>query len=99
MATRSWPSTPARQSPAAAAACNCNRPRPRVAPPRHEVRAFSPRAPTPGGRRGLQLQPTPVEEAARKLGVPVLTPKTLRTPEALAEFSAFEADAAVVVAY
>jgi methionyl-tRNA formyltransferase len=45
------------------------------------------------------LQPTPVEEAARKLGVPVLTPKTLKTPEALAEFRAFDADAAVVVAY
>ena len=57
------------------------------------------RAPKPGGRRGLQLQPTPVEEAARKLGVPVLTPKTLKTPEALEEFRAFDADAAVVVAY
>ena len=65
----------------------------------HEIAAVYTRAPKPGGRRGLQLQPTPVEEAARKLGVPVLTPKTLKTPEALAEFSAFEADAAVVVAY
>ena len=65
----------------------------------HEIVAVYTRAPKPGGRRGLQLQPTPVEEAARKLGVPVLTPKTLKTEEALAEFSAFEADAAVVVAY
>ncbi|SFH79755.1 methionyl-tRNA formyltransferase [Bradyrhizobium sp. Gha] len=65
----------------------------------HEIVAVYTRAPKPGGRRGLQLQPTPVEEAARKLGVPVLTPKTLKTQEALAEFSAFEADAAVVVAY
>ena len=65
----------------------------------HEIVAVYTRAPKPGGRRGLQLQPTPVEEAARKLGVPVLTPKTLRTPEALEEFRAFEADAAVVVAY
>ncbi|MBR0699062.1 methionyl-tRNA formyltransferase [Bradyrhizobium diazoefficiens] len=65
----------------------------------HEIAAVYTRAPKPGGRRGLQLQPTPVEEAARKLGVPVLTPKTLKTEEALAEFSAFEADAAVVVAY
>ncbi|RTM09790.1 MAG: methionyl-tRNA formyltransferase [Bradyrhizobiaceae bacterium] len=65
----------------------------------HEIVAVYTRAPKPGGRRGLQLQPTPVEEAARKLGVPVLTPKTLKTPEALEEFSAFEADAAVVVAY
>jgi methionyl-tRNA formyltransferase len=65
----------------------------------HEIVAVYTRAPKPGGRRGLQLQPTPVEEAARKLGVPVLTPKTLKTEEALAEFRAFEADAAVVVAY
>lgn len=65
----------------------------------HEIAAVYTRAPKPGGRRGLQLQPTPVEEAARKIGVPVLTPKTLKTPEALDEFSAFGADAAVVVAY
>ncbi|MEH2489592.1 methionyl-tRNA formyltransferase [Bradyrhizobium sp. AZCC 2230] len=65
----------------------------------HEIVAVYTRAPKPGGRRGLQLQPTPVEEAARKLGVPVLTPKTLKTEAALDEFSAFEADAAVVVAY
>jgi methionyl-tRNA formyltransferase len=65
----------------------------------HEIVAVYTRAPKPGGRRGLQLQPTPVEEAARKLGIPVLTPKTLKTQEALDEFSAFDADAAVVVAY
>jgi methionyl-tRNA formyltransferase len=65
----------------------------------HEVVAVYTRAPKPGGRRGLQLQPTPVEEAARKLGIPVATPKTLKTPEALEEFRAFNADAAVVVAY
>lgn len=65
----------------------------------HEIVAVYTRAPKPGGRRGLQLQPTPVEEAARKLGIPVLTPKTLKTEEALDEFRAFGADAAVVVAY
>jgi methionyl-tRNA formyltransferase len=65
----------------------------------HEIVAVYTRAPKPGGRRGLQLQATPVEEAARKLGIPVLTPKTLKTEDALAEFRAHEADAAVVVAY
>ncbi|MBR0698132.1 methionyl-tRNA formyltransferase [Bradyrhizobium lablabi] len=65
----------------------------------HEVVAVYTRAPKPGGRRGLQLQPTPVEQEARRLGIPVLTPKTLKTPEALEEFRAHEADAAVVVAY
>ncbi|QPF84611.1 methionyl-tRNA formyltransferase [Bradyrhizobium genosp. L] len=65
----------------------------------HEVAAVYTRAPKPGGRRGLQLQPTPVEQEARRLGIPVLTPKTLKTPEALEEFRAHDADAAVVVAY
>src|SRR6267378_7512287 len=65
----------------------------------HEIVAVYTRAPKPGGRRGLQLQPTPVEEEARRLGIPVLTPATLRTPEALEEFRAHKAEAAVVVAY
>ncbi|WP_028335936.1 MULTISPECIES: methionyl-tRNA formyltransferase [Bradyrhizobium] len=65
----------------------------------HEVVAVYTRAPKPGGRRGLQLQPTPVEQEARRLGIPVLTPKTLKTSEALEEFRAHDADAAVVVAY
>src|SRR6266581_3438032 len=65
----------------------------------HEIAAVYTRAPKPGGRRGLQLQPTPVEQEARRLGIPVLTPKTLKTPEALEEFRSHGADAAVVVAY
>ena len=65
----------------------------------HEVVAVYTRAPKPGGRRGLQLQPTPVEQEARPLGIPVLTPATLKTPEALEEFRGHDADAAVVVAY
>src|SRR5262245_6317623 len=65
----------------------------------HEIAAVYTRAPKPGGRRGLQLQPTPIEQVARRLGIPALTPATLRTPEALEEFRAHNADAAVVVAY
>jgi len=64
----------------------------------HEIAAVYTRAPKPGGR-GMKLQATPVEVEARRLGVPVLTPKTLKTPEAAEEFRAHEADAAVVVAY
>jgi methionyl-tRNA formyltransferase len=64
----------------------------------HEIAAVYTRAPKPGGR-GMKLQPTPVEQEARRRGFPVLTPKTLRTDEALAEFRAHDADAAVVVAY
>jgi methionyl-tRNA formyltransferase len=64
----------------------------------HEFAAVYTRAPKPAGR-GLKLQPTPIEQEARRLGIPVLTPTTLRTPEALEEFRAHNADAAVVVAY
>src|SRR5438445_789775 len=64
----------------------------------HEVVAVYTRAPKPAGR-GMKLQPTPVEQEARRLGIPVLTPSTLRTPEALEQFRAHDADAAVVVAY
>ena len=65
----------------------------------HEVVAVYTRAPKPGGRRGLQLQPTPIEQEARRLGIPVLTPTTLKTEEAQELFRSHGADAAVVVAY
>src|SRR6187401_656549 len=64
----------------------------------HEVVAVYTRAPKPAGR-GMKLQPTPVQQEARRLGIPVFTPTTLKTPEALEEFRAHQADAAVVVAY
>ncbi len=64
----------------------------------HDIVAVYTRAPKPAGR-GMALQPSPVEREARRLGIPVLTPATLKTPEALAQFQAHEADAAVVVAY
>jgi methionyl-tRNA formyltransferase len=47
----------------------------------------------------MKLQPTPVEVQARRLGIPVATPITLKTPEALTAFRAHHAEAAVVVAY
>jgi methionyl-tRNA formyltransferase len=64
----------------------------------HEIAAVYTRAAKPAGR-GMKLQPTPVEREARRLGIAVLTPTTLKTPEAEAEFRAHAADAAVVVAY
>lgn len=64
----------------------------------HEVAAVYTRAPKPAGR-GMALQPSPVERAARRFGLRVLTPKTLRSEEAQAGFRAHGADAAVVVAY
>jgi methionyl-tRNA formyltransferase len=64
----------------------------------HEMAAVYTREPKPAGR-GMTLQPTPVEQEARRLGISVLTPTTLKTPEALQEFRSHQADAAVVVAY
>jgi len=64
----------------------------------HEVAAVYTRAPKPAGR-GMETQPTPVEREARRFGLPVHTPTSLRTPEAVAAFKAHGADAAVVVAY
>ena len=64
----------------------------------HDVAAVYTRAPKPAGR-GMKMQATPVEQQARRLGIPVLTPSSLKTPEAEAEFRAYNADAAVVVAY
>ena len=64
----------------------------------HEVVAVYTRVAKPAGR-GMKLQPTPVEIEARRLGIPVATPATLKTPEALEAFRTHNADAAVVVAY
>ena len=64
----------------------------------HEIAAVYTRAPKPAGR-GMEVQPTPVEREARRLGLPVLTPKTLKDEAAQAAFRAHNADAAVVVAY
>jgi methionyl-tRNA formyltransferase len=64
----------------------------------HEVVAVYTRAAKPAGR-GMAPKPSPVEREARRLGLPVHTPATLRTPEALAAVKAHGADAAVVVAY
>src|SRR5690349_9816116 len=64
----------------------------------HQIAAVYTRAAKPAGR-GMKLQMSPVESEARRLALPVLTPTTLRTPEALQEFRTHEADAAAVVAY
>ena len=64
----------------------------------HEIAAVYTRAPKPAGR-GMDVQGTPVEREARRLGLKVATPATLKSEEAQAAFRAHNADAAVVVAY
>src|SRR5438876_3886100 len=65
----------------------------------HEIAAVYTRAPKPAGRRGLELQPTPVERKARRLKLAVHTPASLKGADAQAAFAAHGADAAIVVAY
>ncbi len=65
----------------------------------HDIAAVYTRAPKPAGRRGLELTPSLVEREARKLGLPVLTPASLKGEQAQAALKAHGADAAVVVAY
>lgn len=63
----------------------------------HEVAAVYTRPPAEAGR-GMELKPSPVHRVAERLGLAVRTPRSLRTPEAQAEFAALDADLAVVVA-
>src|SRR4051812_38547578 len=64
----------------------------------HAIAAVYTREAKPAGR-GMKLQPSQVEQEARRLGIAVLTPASLKTQDALQEFRAHDADAAVVVAY
>ncbi|HWT96473.1 MAG TPA: methionyl-tRNA formyltransferase, partial [Terriglobales bacterium] len=64
----------------------------------HEVVAVYSQPPRPAGR-GHQLQQSPVHQLAESQRIKVLTPLSLKTPEAIAEFAALEADVAVVAAY
>ena len=64
----------------------------------HEVVAVYSQPPRPAGR-GKADRPSPVQQAAEALGLPVRHPVSLKTPEAQAEFAALQADVAVVVAY
>lgn len=65
----------------------------------HEIAAVYCQPPRPAGRRGLETKPSPVHQAALDLGLDVFTPVSLKNADEQARFSAFEADAAIVVAY
>lgn len=64
----------------------------------HDVVVYT-QPPRPAGRRGLELTPSPVQQAAEALGIEVRSPTSLRGEAEQAAFRALEADAAVVVAY
>jgi len=65
----------------------------------HQIVAVYTQPPRPGGRRGLDLQKSPVHQAAELLGLPVFTPVNFKDPEERERFRALGADVGVVVAY
>lgn len=64
----------------------------------HEIICVYSQPPAPKGR-GQVLTPSPVQAFADSLGLPVRTPKSMKSAEAIAEFQALDIDAAIVVAY
>lgn len=64
----------------------------------HEIAAVYCQPPRPAGR-GKADRPSPVQARAEALGLTVCHPVSLRSEAAVAEFAAFGADVAVVVAY
>ena len=64
----------------------------------HEVAAVLTRAPARAGRRH-KLVPSAVHEAAEELGLPVLTPATLRDEDIQEQIKELAPDAVAVVAY
>ncbi len=64
----------------------------------HNIVAVYTRPPQPAGR-GMALKLSPVAREAERLELPIVTPKTLKAPNAAVALRAHGADAAVVVAY
>jgi methionyl-tRNA formyltransferase len=64
----------------------------------HDVVGVVTQPDRPAGR-GSRLSLPPVKVAAEALGLPLFQPRTLRTPEALAQLEAWEPDAIVVAAF
>ncbi len=64
----------------------------------HEVVAVWSHPPRPKGR-GQKLTPSPVHAFAEAMGLPVFTPESMKSAEAIETFRSLDADAACVVAY
>ncbi len=64
----------------------------------HDVVRVYAQPPRPAGR-GHKERPCPVHAHAADRGIEVSTPKSLKSPETIADFAALGLDAAVVVAY
>lgn len=64
----------------------------------HEIVAVYTQPPRPAGR-GMAEKKSAVHRLAEVLGLPVRTPKSLKSADAQADFAALDADVAVVAAY
>ncbi len=64
----------------------------------HEIAAVYTQPPRPAGR-GMAEKKSAVHLLAESLGLPVRTPKSLKSADAQADFAALDADVAVVAAY
>jgi methionyl-tRNA formyltransferase len=64
----------------------------------HDVAAVYTQPPRPAGR-GMGEKKSPVHRFAEEAGIPVFTPKSLRSPQVQEEFASLQPDVAVVVAY
>ena len=64
----------------------------------HEIVAVYSQPPRPRGR-GQKLTPSPVHAFAESMGLPVFTPVSMKSPEAMETFRSLDLDAACVVAY
>jgi methionyl-tRNA formyltransferase len=64
----------------------------------HEIVAVYSQPPRPKGR-GQKLTPSPVHAFAEAMGLPVFTPDSMKSDEAIDIFQSLDLDAACVVAY
>lgn len=64
----------------------------------YEISAVVTQPDKPKGR-SKELQFTPVKECALRHGIPVLQPRRIKTPEAIAELAQYEADVFIVAAF
>ncbi|MFN3930558.1 MAG: methionyl-tRNA formyltransferase [Brevundimonas sp.] len=64
----------------------------------HEIVAVYSQPPKPRGR-GQKLTPSPVHAFAETMGLPVFTPESMKSADAIETFRSLDVDAACVVAY
>ncbi len=64
----------------------------------HDICAVYSQPPRPAGRK-MALTPSPIQARAEELGLPVQTPKSLKSPQEQAIFASYAADVAIVAAY